>query len=407
MRIKAFRALRPPAEIAHLVASVPYDTVDIEEARAFAAGNSKSFLRISRPEIDLPGIVDVYSDRVYAKAAENFGEFQKEGILERETEPCVYVYRQKMGSHVQHGVVACCHIEDYANNIIKKHEKTRKDKEEERTRHVKTLNANTGPVFLTYRDNAVIDGIVASIEEEQPLFDFTTPDGIEHTVWWVPGGQELVEAFEKVAVCYIADGHHRAAAAMRVGIEKRKADFAHTGNEEYNWFLAVLFPASQLKLLPYNCCVIDLNGMQEEEFLDTVKRCFTVCENAAPEPSGPRRASMYVGGKWYGLSWNTGSENDLVSKLDVNFLQDRLLNPVLDIKDIQTEKRIEFIGGIRGAGELTKRVDSGHAAVAFSMYPVTVEQMMEIADAGKIMPPKSTWFEPKLRSGLFIHTLGK
>lgn len=413
MRIKTFKALRPQAEIAHLVASVPYDTVDTEEARALAAGNPRSFLRIVRPEIDLPGTRSIYSDEVYAKAAENFREFLENGILVRESRPYTYVYRQKMGNHVQRGVVACCHIEDYENNVIRKHEKTRKDKEDERTRHVLALNANTGPVFLTYRDDSSIDSIVAGTEDGKPLFDFTAPDGVEHTVWRIPCAEELVEAFGNVPVCYIADGHHRAAAAFNAGIEKKADNPRHNGSEEYNWFLAALFPAGQIQILPYNRCVSDLNGMEKDEFMREVKDRFIVQEDVDPEPSGPGRISMYLAGKWYGLSWHRGNlqgriggqEDDPVSALDVSFLQDRLIDHVLGVKDPRTDRRIEFVGGIRGTDELVKRVASGRAAVAFSMYPVTVEQMMAIADSGRIMPPKSTWFEPKLRSGLFVHTL--
>jgi uncharacterized protein (DUF1015 family) len=383
---------------------VPYDTVDTEEARALAAGNAKSFLRIGRPEIDLPKGTDIHSDAVYAKAAANFQEFQKQGYLVREDRPYLYVYRLQMGKHVQRGVVCCCHIEDYEKNVIRKHEKTRADKEDDRTRHVKTLNANSGPIFLTYRDVAALDRIVAETEQGKSFFDFTASDGIRHTIWRIPSSDAVVKAFAEVPVCYIADGHHRAAAAARAGMEKRAANTAHTGQEEYNWFLAVLFPAGQLQILPYNRCVGDLNGLSSEAFLAQVRRLFSVADKATPTPKGARHCSMYLAGRWYDLSWGV-CENDPVAALDVSFLQDRLLSPVLGIRDPRTDKRIEFIGGIRGAGELTKRVDSGRAAVAFSLYPVTVAQVMAIADAGRIMPPKSTWFEPKLRSGLLVHTL--
>lgn len=406
MKVKAFSALRPPVEIVHLVASVPYDTVDTEEARAMADGNPCSLLRISRPEIDFPKGTDIYSPHVYQRAVENFGKFQEEKILIREAKPYVYIYRQKMGSHVQRGIVACCHIDDYANNLIRKHEKTRQDKEDDRTRHVKMLKANTGPVFLAYRDTKAIDTIVSAVERQKPLYDFTAPDGISHTVWRADADTDrLVEEFCKVPVSYIADGHHRAAAAARAGMEMRKANAAHNGTEEYNWFLAVLFPAGQLRILPYNRIVLDLNGMTEGDFLKAVGKKFKVSANAAPDPVAPRTASMYLGGAWYGLSWEPGKAVDPVQALDVSFLQNNLLDPFLGIKDPRTDKRIEFVGGIRGAGELVKRVDSGKGVVAFSMYPVTVDQMMAIADAGSVMPPKSTWFEPKLRSGLLIHTL--
>jgi uncharacterized protein (DUF1015 family) len=407
LRIKAFAALRPPVEIAQLVAAVPYDTVDTEEARALADGNPLSLLRISRPEIDFPKGTDIYADHVYERAVENFAKFREENILVREDHPCLYVYRQKMGSHVQRGIVTCCHIEDYEKNVIRRHEKTRRDKEDDRTRHVKMLKANTGPVFLAYRDVAVIDGIVAAVERQKPLYDFVAPDGIAHTVWRVDGEQaaKLVAEFGKVPLCYIADGHHRAAAAARAGIELRGANAVHTGEEEYNWFLAVLFPAGQLQILPYNRLVADLKGMTESTFLDAVRKKFSVSAGSPARPPAAHHVSMYLGGKWYGLSWKIPKGADPVSALDVSYLQENLLAPLLGIKDPRTDKRIEFVGGIRGTEELQKKVDSGKAAVAFSMYPVAVEQVMAIADAGSIMPPKSTWFEPKLRSGLLIHTL--
>lgn len=405
MKIKAFDALRPPAAMVHLVASVPYDTVDTEEARSLADGNPCSLLRISRPEIDFPKGADMYARHVYDRAVENFVKFQDEKILIREKKPYVYVYRQKMGRHVQRGIMTCCNIEDYENNVIRKHEKTRKDKEEDRTKHVRMLKANTGPVFLAYRDVAAIDRIVAAVEKQKPLYDFTAPDGIVHTVWRVESdGDRVVAEFARVPVCYIADGHHRAAAAARAGAEMRKANPSHTGDEEYNWFLAVLFPADQLRILPYNRIVADLNGMTESAFLDAVRKRFKVTEHAAAEPKAARNVSMYLAGKWYDLSWQAAKKSDPVSALDVSHLQNNLLEPLLGIEDPRTDKRIDFVGGIRGTGELVKRLDAGKGAVAFSMYPVTVDQMMDIADAGSIMPPKSTWFEPKLRSGLLIHT---
>lgn len=405
MRIKAFEALHPLAENVDRVAAVPYDTVSAAEAKALAQGNEYSFLRISRPEVDLPDDVDIHADAVYAKAAENFAAFQKKGILIRDECSCIYVYRQKMGNHVQRGIVACSHITDYENNLIKRHEKTRADKEDDRTRHVKTLKANTGPVFLTYRDDSVIDDIVALVEGGVPFFDFTAPDGIVHTVWRVPGGSDLIAAFEEVPCSYVADGHHRAAAAVRAGIELKESNSGHTGEEEYNWFLSVSFPASQLKILPYNRCISDLNGRTEQDFLKAVKKHFDVKDNVAETPCAPRSVSMYLGGIWYGLSWPVVRDDDPVNELDVSVLQDRLFAPILGIQDPRTDKRIDFIGGIRGTDELVRRVDSGSAAVAFSMYPTTVDQMMAIADADKCMPPKSTWFEPKLRSGLLVHTL--
>jgi uncharacterized protein (DUF1015 family) len=404
VRIKAFQALRPPEKIAHRVAAVPYDTVNTEEARALAAGNPQSLLHISRSEIDLPPGTDPYSNAVYERSLSNFMEFQKKRFLVRERKPHLYIYRQVMGQHAQRGIVVCCNIEDYEKNVILKHEKTRRDKEDDRAWHIGTLRANTGPVFLTYRDNPEVDTIVASVEQGKPLYDFTAPDGIKHTVWRIPSDEELVQMFRRIPVCYIADGHHRAAASVRVGNEQKAANKNHSGAEEYNWFLAVLFPATQLQILPYNRVVRDLNGLTPDSFMAAVKARFKVLENAESAPASPRHVSMYLGGKWYGINWDEPESRDVVSKLDVSVLQTNLLDVILGIKDPRTDKRIEFVGGIRGVGELVKLVDSGKAAVAFSMYPVSVEKVMAIADAGMIMPPKSTWFEPKLRSGLLIHT---
>lgn len=405
MLVKSFAALRPAPEKASSLASVPYDVVDTTEARALAAGNPDSFLHVSRPEIDLPDTIDVHDDKVYAQGVKAFKDFQARGALLREQGEHFYVYRQIMGSHQQTGVVACCHVDDYANDVIRKHEKTRKDKEDDRTRHCLELNANSGPVFLTYRDTAALDALVEEVKKGDPLYDFTAVDNIRHTVWRVEGkAGDWVEAFKQVPLAYVADGHHRAAAAFRTGKQRREANSGHTGSEEYNWFLAVLFPETQLRILPYNRCVVDLNGQTAQTFLAKVKGIFRTEESASPNPAGPREVRMYLAGKWYRLSWDE-FQSDPVGRLDVSVLQDRLLAPVLGIDDPRTNTRISFVGGIRGTGELTKRVDGGRDAVAFSMYPVTVAQMMDIADAGQIMPPKSTWFEPKLRSGLLVHTL--
>ena len=384
---------------------MPYDVVDRSESAALAKGNPLSLLHVDRAEIDLPESVDPYSAEVYAKALENFQLLQVNGTLMCEDVPCVYLYQQRMGNHVQTGVAAVCHIEDYENDIIKKHEKTRKDKEDDRTRLINTISADTGPVFLTYRDSAEIDAIVTSAQKEKPLYDFTAPDGIQHTVWRLAGGDDIVKAFGKIPVSYVADGHHRTASAVRVGKERRAANPNHNGTENYNWFLAVLFPASQLQILPYNRSVHDLNGRTPEAFLTEISKKFTVTENTSPAPAQPGGVSMYLGGKWYALKWTIPAGADPISRLDVTVLQDQLLAPVLGIDDPRTSKRIDFVGGIRGPGELVRLVDSGKGAVAFSMYPTTVAQLMDIADANQIMPPKSTWFEPKLRSGLFIHTL--
>ena len=404
LRVKAFQGLRPNPLLVAEIACVPYDVVDREESAALAEGHPHSLLRVDRAEIDLPPETDPYSAAVYAKARENFLGLQEEGALIRETEPCVYLYQQRMGRHVQVGVATVCHIEDYERDIIKKHEKTRRDKEDDRTRLIGTLSADTGPVFLTYRDSAAIDALVASVQKEAPLYDFTAPDGIQHTVWRVPGAKAFVEAFGKVPVSYVADGHHRTASAVRVGRERREANANHTGNEEYNWFLSVLFPASQLQILPYNRAVKDLNGHSKEAFLGAVGRAFKLSPNGSPTPQRPGEIRLYLDRAWYDLAWQPAADADPISQLDVTGLQDRLLAPILGIDDQRTSKRIDFIGGIRGTDELVKLVDAGKAAVAFSMYPTTVDQLMAIADANQIMPPKSTWFEPKLRSGLFIHT---
>ncbi|MEZ0255412.1 MAG: DUF1015 domain-containing protein [Chthoniobacter sp.] len=404
LRIKAFQGLRPTPPLVAEVACVPYDVVDREESAALAAGHPQSLLHVDRAEIDLPSETDPYSDAVYAKARENFLGLQDEGALIRETEPCIYLYQQRMGSHVQVGVATVCHIEDYERDIIKKHEKTRRDKEDDRTRLIGTLSADTGPVFLTYRNSAPIDQLVADVQKNAPLYDFTAPDGIQHTVWRIPGAQAFVEAFAQVPVSYVADGHHRTASAVRVGRERRAANPSHTGDEDYNWFLCVLFPACQLQILPYNRAVKDLNGHTKEGFLEAVGRTFTLLPSGSPTPKRPGEIRMYLDGVWYDLAWQPAVNADPISQLDVTGLQDRLLAPLLGIDDPRTSKRVDFIGGIRGTDELVKLVDSGKAAVAFSMYPTTVEQLMAIADANQIMPPKSTWFEPKLRSGLFIHT---
>ncbi len=405
MKIKPFCALRPVPEKVSSVASVPYDVVDTREARVLAEGNPDSFLHVSRPEIDLPDTVDIYDDRVYDQGVAAFQDLQDRGVLIRETAPRLYLYRQVMGDHSQTGIVACCATEDYANNVIRRHEKTRRDKEDDRTRHCLGLNANTGPVFLTYRDRAVIDAKVAAVQATAPLYDFTAADGVRHTVWMVTDDvQDWVADFDQVPFAYVADGHHRAAAAFRSSLARKAENPAHTGGEEYNWFLAVLFPETQLRILPYNRCVADLNGMTPEAYLAKVRAIFTTEAVDSPDPEGPREVRMYLAGKWYSLKWDA-FESDPVGRLDVSVLQDRLLAPVLGIEDPRTDTRISFIGGIRGTGELVKRVDSGRDQVAFAMYPVTVSQMIDIADAGQIMPPKSTWFEPKLRSGLLIHTL--
>lgn len=403
MRIRAFQGLVPQPALAPEVACVPYDVVNTAEAAALAAGKPHSLLHVDRAEIDLPRETDPHADVVYATAQKNFLALQRDGVLRREAAPSLYVYQQQMGAHRQRGLVAVCHVEDYDAELIKKHEKTRKDKEDDRTRLIDTISANTGPVFLTYRDEAAVTALVEAKTRETPAHDFTAPDGIRHTVWRVAGGEEWIKAFGRVPVTYIADGHHRAASAARVARLRRERNPQHTGAEDYNWFLCVLFPASELKILPYNRIVFDLNGRTPEAFLAEVKARFGLEENAAPAPTGVGRASMYLGGKWYGLKLAADADADPVARLDVSVLQDKLLAPLLGIDDPRTSKRVDFVGGIRGTGELVKRVEA-EGGVAFSLYPVTISQLMDIADAGQIMPPKSTWFEPKLRSGLFVHT---
>jgi uncharacterized protein (DUF1015 family) len=403
MRIRAFQGLVPLPAHAPEVACVPYDVVNAAEAAALAAGKPRSLLHVDRAEIDLPANTDPHSDAVYAKARENFLALQRDGALVRETGPCLYVYQQQMGGHCQRGLVAVCHVDDYDAGLIKKHEKTRKDKEDDRTRLIDTLGANTGPVFLTYRDEVSVTALVEARVKEAPLHDFTASDGIRHTVWRIAGGEDWIRAFGRVPVTYIADGHHRAASAARVARLRREHNPRHNGTEDYNWFLCVLFPASELKILPYNRIVFDLNQHTPADFLARVKATFGLVENAPPSPTAVGQVSMYLGGKWHALRCPAETKADPVARLDVSVLQDKLLAPLLGIDDPRTSKRVDFVGGIRGPDELVKRVNAD-GGVAFSMYPVTLAQLMDIADAGQIMPPKSTWFEPKLRSGLFVHT---
>ncbi|MDR0994122.1 MAG: DUF1015 family protein [Verrucomicrobiota bacterium] len=406
MRIHAYKALRPRPDLVAQVASPPYDTLDTAEAAEMAKDNPMSFLHINHSEIDLPAGTDLYADAVYEKAAENLAAFIREGWLIQEPRPLMYLYSQTMGEHTQTGLVCCCHIDDYINDVIKKHEFTRKDKEDDRTRHTATLNANVGPVFIAYRDEPAITAFLAKhMTDGAPLYDFVDELQVRHCVWPLEDTATAEQLFCKVPVSYIADGHHRSASAVRVGAERRAANPHHTGEEEYNWFLSVLFPASELNILPYNRAVKDLNGLDAEAFLEKINRLFTVEEHAEPSPSRPREVSMYLGGKWYGLSWPEVESANPVDKLDVSTLQKRVLQPLLGIDDPRTNTRIKFIGGIRGPQELVRLVDEQGFAVAFSMYPTTIDQLMAIADADQIMPPKSTWFEPKLRTGLLSHLL--
>jgi uncharacterized protein (DUF1015 family) len=405
--IRPFRALRPPAARVEQIASVPYDVVNTEEARSMAAENALSFLHVSRPEIDLPDGTDIYGDQVYRKAVDNFDALIKNGPLESEETPSIYLYRLIMGDHEQIGVVACASIDEYDQDLIRKHERTRRDKEDDRTRHMLILRAQTGPVFLTYRASREIDTMVMETMIAGALFDFTAPDGIQHTVWRVPDPVRFVQAFRDVPFLYIADGHHRAASAARARAELKEQSFGHTGDEEYNFFLAVMFPDEQLKILAYNRAVRDLNGLSKEDFLDAVRRGFAVEESGKPVPARRGEWSMYLDRRWYGLSLPTGTAapEGVVDSLDVSVLQDRLLDPILGIKDVRTDKRIDFIGGMRGTPELERLVNEGKAAVAFSLFPTTIEDLLRVSDAGQIMPPKSTWFEPKLRDGLLIHRI--
>jgi uncharacterized protein (DUF1015 family) len=406
--IRPFNALRPQVERAAQVAAVPYDVVNTEEARALVAGNPWSFLHVSRPEIDLPEGTPIYSDQVYTQAVTNFERLARECPLEVEETPSLYLYRLIMGNHEQLGVVACCSVDEYDRDIIRKHERTRRDKEDDRTRHIMVLRAQTGPVFLTYRAQARIDSLVTdALSGNPPLYDFVANDDIRHTVWRVPTYDPLVEAFSEVPYLYIADGHHRAASASRARAELKEQGFAFIGNEEYNFFQCVLFPDNQLQILPYNRIVRDLNGLSQDEFLTRVRASFAVTDNAPPSPRDCGHWSMYLEGRWYGLALRSDSPppEGVVESLDVSILQDRLLDPILGIQDVRTDKRIDFVGGIRGTEKLERLVNEGKAAVAFSLYPTTIEDLLRVSDAGEVMPPKSTWFEPKLRDGLLSHQI--
>ncbi|MCP4785187.1 MAG: DUF1015 domain-containing protein [Fuerstiella sp.] len=406
-RIKPFQAIRPTAENAATVASVPYDVVNRTEAAALAEGNPHSFLHIVRPDIDLPAETDAYADEVYETARRNLDRLLSDGVLARDESERLFVYRQIMNGVAQTGIVCCCHIDDYENNLILKHEKTRKLKEDDRTRHLLTLNAHTGPVFLTYRDVAAVDALVTETASSQPLYDFTALDGVQHTVWPIADAAALVEQLSSVAAFYVADGHHRSASAWRAGAERRAANPDHTGNEEYNWFLTVLFPANQLNILSYNRIVKDLNGQSADEVLTRLSDVGIVEPTDDPVPSAAGSFCFYLDGSWYRLTVSAESidQSDVIASLDVALLEQRVLEPIFGIEDVRTDSRIDFVGGIRGTDELEKRVTSDGWACAISMYPTSIQQLMAVSDAGEIMPPKSTWFEPKLRSGLLTHAL--
>ena len=409
---KPFKALRPTPEFASKVAALPYDVMNSEEAKEMVVGNPYSFLHVDKAEIDLPLGTDLYSDDVYAKAAENLNKLEADGICAMDSTPCFYVYKQVMNGRAQTGLVGCASVDDYIENRIKKHELTRADKEADRIRHVDTCNANTGPIFLCYRDNAKVTAIIDEVKKGAPVYDFATDDGIQNTVWVIKNAEtcaELSSLLGESGDFYIADGHHRCASAVRVAEKRRKENPNFDGTEEFNFFLAVLFPAESLEIMDYNRVVADLNGNTEEEFLEKISKDFTVenySDKEAYHPEKKHTFGMYMSGKWYKLSAKNGTfdpENP-VDRLDVSILQKNLLTPILNIGDPRTDKRIDFIGGIRGLKELEKLVNGG-MAVAFSMFPTTLDDLMNIADADMIMPPKSTWFEPKLLSGLFIHKL--
>jgi uncharacterized protein (DUF1015 family) len=403
-----FAAVMPPAEAAPLVASPPYDVVNAEEAAALAADNPLAFLRVGRAEIELPADTDPYAPEVYKKAKANYERLKREAPLTPDSAPAYYVYSLVMNGHRQTGIVATPAVDDYDSDIIKKHEKTRQAKEDDRTRHILTLRSQTGPVFLTYRDSDAIDAIVATTMDTAPLFDFTADDGIRHTGWRVPeaAAQALRDAFAAVPCLYIADGHHRAASASRTRATLREQNPTHTGDEEYNRFLAVIFPASQLRILPYNRVVADLNGRSAEDFLSALEDVLHIEPAPQPEPPESGMVGMYLGGAWYLLTFpEMAGDVPAVERLDVSRLQNTVLAPMLGIDDPRTSSRIDFVGGIRGSAELERLVDQGKGKVAFAMFPTTVDELMAISDAQDIMPPKSTWFEPKLRDGLFCHDI--
>jgi len=411
--LKPFKGLRPPQEIARQLASRPYDVLNSKEARIEANGNSYSLLHIIKPEIDLPESIDEHDEMVYNKAKENLTAFVEKGWLKQDNEERLYIYAQTMNGKTQYGLVGCAGVEDYMNGIIKKHELTRKDKEEDRMKHVRVTNANMEPVFFTYPAVAEIDAIVASyVQSNKPEYDFTADDGFGHHFWSVSDKatiEKLVSLFKKVPYTYVADGHHRTAAAALVGNERKQNNPGHNGSEEYNFFLAVHFPSNQLTIIDYNRVVKDLNGLSTADFMQQLEDYFDI-ELKGTSPYRPDRLhnfSMYLDGRWYSLTAKNGTYNDTdpIGVLDVTVLSGLVLDKILGITDLRTSKRIDFVGGIRGLGELQKRVDSGEMAVAFALFPVSLQQLIDIADSGNIMPPKTTWFEPKLRSGLVVHLL--
>ena len=405
MKVKAFKAWRPASEKVEKVASVPYDVVDRKQAEELVEGNPDSFLHVVRAEIDLPADVDVYSDVVYEQAKKNLQRLMDEGILIREEEPTFYLYSQQMGEHVQFGIVGTCHVEDYETGKIKIHEKTRRVKEEDRIRYVDAQNANTGPVFLAYRDKESINALVNETKKKTPLYAFTAEDGVIHTVWKFDDAAALEAEFAQIPATYVADGHHRSASAAKVATMRRAENPNHTGDEPYNYFLAVLFPQSELKILAYNRVVLRLPST-EADFIQALEEKFVVEKNGVSIPRKAGEFCMYMNGEWSTLlPKELPDASDPVASLDVSILQNEVLAPILGIDDPRESNDIDFIGGIRGTQELEKWVDEGRAVVAFSMYPTSMDELFAVADAGLLMPPKSTWFEPKLRSGLLVNTL--
>lgn len=411
-KVKPFRGLRPPKQFVEQVASKPYDVLSSEEARAEAEGNEKSLYHIIKPEIDFEPGTGEHEEKVYDKAVENFQKFQREGWLVQDEKEQYYLYAQTMDGRTQYGLVVGASVDDYLTGKIKKHELTRKEKEVDRMHHIEINNANIEPVFLSFPTNEVLERVIAQTAKTQPEYDFVSEDGIGHTLWCISDDaviNEITEAFAKIPYLYIADGHHRTAAAAHVGEEKAKADPNHTGKEEYNYLLAVCFPESHLKVMDYNRVVKDLNGLIDEEFLQKVGEKFVVEDKGTEiyRPAALHNFSLYLGGKWYSLTAKEGTydDNDPIGVLDVKISSDYILRDILNIVDLRTDKRIDFVGGIRGLGELKDRVDSGEMKMALALYPVTMRQIIDIADSGNIMPPKATWFEPKLRSGLIIHKL--
>ncbi len=409
-RIEPFKALRPQKELVTKVVAPPYDVLSSKEAKNLSAGNPISLLRITKPEVDFPDDVDLYSDEVYNKAKENFEIFVKDGVFLQDKTKNFYIYKQIWQDHVQIGLVAGASCLDYIDDVIKKHELTREDKEKDRMRHIDNLNANIEPVFLTFKQRPEIDALFEKAMKREPENDFFTRNGVRHT-FYIVDDRDLVEAikneFAKIDYLYVADGHHRSAAATIVKKAREKQNKNHTGNEEYNFFLVVIFPHNQMKILPYNRVVKDLNDMCKAEFFHKISTAFDYEETSLKAPTKHREFCLYIDGKWYLLKAKEGSfdPTDAVGSLDVSILQNNLLDPILGIKNPRKDKRIDFVGGIRGTEELEKLVDSGDFKIALSMYPTTIDQLFDVADAGKMMPPKSTWFEPKLESGLMIHLL--